>query len=221
MKQMRRRPEVQHIAIVGDDNGVTIMQFVTCSPGTKDWPGWTREATNEAIDNEIERTGHGGLAWFRINPEDMPADRLHRDAWVWNGSKVVVDLNRIKPTPTLDKPPSIVDTGPGSIRVDFDPTPLYEEIDKLRREVVDQFAANTQAIIDYLVRYMSEINIAMNALKSDAEASDDKVRMVRERCRHMLAHEGASLNPRRSWQERAQEIVAQHDADAIRLMGTS
>ena len=108
--------------------------------------------------------------------------------------------------------PAVQETTQAVASQHVDLSPLYEEIARLRQDVADQFAANTQATIDHLIRYMSEINIAMNALKSDAEAADDKVRMVRESCRQILGDR---------WQERAQDIVAQHDADAIRLMGAS
>ena len=34
---------------------------------------------------------------FLIDPEQIPKSREHRDAWVWNGERIVVDESRIRP----------------------------------------------------------------------------------------------------------------------------
>jgi hypothetical protein len=121
-----------------------------------------------------------------IDIADLPKE--HRDAWVWNGGKVVVDPSRI-PRPTLDKPPSIVDTGPGRIRVDFDPTPLYEEIETLKQQNVDLADRLTQ-LIDYVTHVrLIEANktLAINATKSDAEVPTAEQQKIREAARHYLS----------------------------------
>lgn len=91
------KPEVQHIAITVADGSLAIMQFVT-NDGRQ-----TREATDEAITEEIERAGIKAMAWRRISPEDIPANRTDRDAWADTGKAITVDpvrkaaLERAKP----------------------------------------------------------------------------------------------------------------------------
>src|SRR5690606_23144304 len=48
----------------------------------------------------------GGKFVAVINADELP-DRTHRDAWVWDGQRVVVDESRIKPKAApVDAPPA-------------------------------------------------------------------------------------------------------------------
>src|SRR5690606_20424777 len=85
---------------------VGLMQFVTRQHPWKDDPGWTREATDAAIEAEIQRAGCEATEWHRVGPDAIPSDRTHRDAWVWDGQRVVIDETRIKPKAPVDAPPA-------------------------------------------------------------------------------------------------------------------
>lgn len=65
---------------------------------------------------------------------DLPADRTHRDAWVWDGSRVVVDETRIKPKPVAEP------VREGSVPV-HDP-----RLDQIGPELAQQMAAAFEAM---------------------------------------------------------------------------
>ncbi len=132
MKQKRPSPDVQHIVLVKGDGGVGHMQFVTRQHPWKDDPGWTREATDAAIEAEIQRAGCEVTEWHRVGPDAIPSDRSHRDAWVWDGSRIVIDESRIKPRSVaqpqaVQHQPAPADTAP--IRAE-----LKEEIASVRKD---------------------------------------------------------------------------------------
>lgn len=80
------KPEVQCIAITVADGSLAIMQFVTNDGRRK------RDATDDAITKEIGRAGIKAVAWRRISPRDIPADRTDRDAWRDDGKTIEVDV---------------------------------------------------------------------------------------------------------------------------------
>jgi hypothetical protein len=87
-------PEVQLIAISRPDGGVSIMHFVTKQQRSENDPGWTREATDEAIEAEIAKSGKGDhLGWRRIKTDDIPADRSFREAWAHD---LTVDMDKAR-----------------------------------------------------------------------------------------------------------------------------
>ncbi len=90
-------PDVQLVAMSMADGSIAIMQFVTRQHPYRGDPGWSRDATDAAIQAEIRRAGLAPVSWARIDKDDLPSDRSARDAWVWDGEKVVVDPSRIKP----------------------------------------------------------------------------------------------------------------------------
>ncbi len=82
------RPETSAIAITCEDGSLVIMHFVTHDPSA----GWTREATDEAINREIARTsGVKSVRWRRIAVSELPSERTYRNAWVDNGTTITVD----------------------------------------------------------------------------------------------------------------------------------
>jgi hypothetical protein len=83
--------KVQHIAITMDDGSVAVMQFVLDPrlpagarlPGLDEAAG-TREASDEAIQHEIDRsafTPRTPVSWRRMDRSEYPEDRTFRDAW--------------------------------------------------------------------------------------------------------------------------------------------
>lgn len=91
-------PEVQHIAISMPDGSVAIMQFITRQQRHHDDPGWEREATDQAIEDEISRTAGvtPNSGWRRIDLADIPADRAFRNAWVDSGKTIAVDMPKAR-----------------------------------------------------------------------------------------------------------------------------
>ena len=76
---------VQLVGLSMPAGPVAIMAFVVAPH---------RPPTDENISAEIARTGlPTPLYWRRIDPEDVPADRTHRDAWRMsaNGGPIWVD----------------------------------------------------------------------------------------------------------------------------------
>lgn len=82
---------VQHIAITMDDGSVAIMQFLldpnlpihAVLPGYDPETG-LREATDEAIQHEIDRSSWGErtpVSWRRMEQSEYPTDRTFRNAW--------------------------------------------------------------------------------------------------------------------------------------------
>lgn len=69
-----------------------------------------------------------------IDDSDLPTDRTHRDAWVWDGQRVVVDETRIKPKPVAEP------VREGSVPV-HDP-----RLDQIGPELAQQMAAAFEAM---------------------------------------------------------------------------
>lgn len=81
--------EVQFIAITFDDGTVGVMQFVL-NPHLPNrqhvvgFDGEKREASDEAVQFEIDKTDWGGptpLSWRRMPFSEIPQDRTFRNAW--------------------------------------------------------------------------------------------------------------------------------------------
>lgn len=85
------KPEIQHIAISQPDGSLAIMQFVT--KGHLDAVGtiFERDATDEAVAEEIAKAGLSPVSWRRIDAVDIPADRQFRAAWRDNG-QIDIDM---------------------------------------------------------------------------------------------------------------------------------
>jgi hypothetical protein len=84
------KPEVKYIAISGNDDSISIMQFVTRSID------FEREAINEAIEKEVLKAGIVCKSWRMIEAHQIPTDRYFRNAWTDNGNAIEVDLNKAK-----------------------------------------------------------------------------------------------------------------------------
>lgn len=68
-----------------------------------------------------------------MSADDLPKDRTHRDAWVWDGSRVVVDESRIRmrPAPAVQSAPAAQPAAdPAPIR-----TEMHAEIARLRKDL--------------------------------------------------------------------------------------
>lgn len=93
--------DIQFIAITMTDGSLGIMQFVT-----DDDAGVIRDATDDAINAEIAKGDLPSASWRRIAPADIPTDRTYRDAWVDNGTAIVIDptkkaaIDAARPPPT-------------------------------------------------------------------------------------------------------------------------
>lgn len=71
---------------------------------------------------------------FLIDASQKPESREHRDAWVWNGERIVVDESRIKPKPATRPAPS------GA-------APAYDpRVDQIGPELAQQMAAAFEAM---------------------------------------------------------------------------
>jgi hypothetical protein len=88
--------KVQHVALTLEDGSLAIMHFILEQKPYGDDPGWTREATDEAILDEIAKGGLPVKNWRRVNLEDIPNDRTYRNAWLDTGSEIVHDLEKVK-----------------------------------------------------------------------------------------------------------------------------
>lgn len=85
-----------------------------------------------------------------IDDSDLPTDRTHRDAWVWDGQRVVVDPARIKPPPAAGsrrQPPAT-----GETVVMADP-----RVDALAREMSRQRQEMAKSLGDLFQQMRSEI----------------------------------------------------------------
>lgn len=89
--------QVQLIAISLANRPVAIMQFITKQQRHGDDPGWMREATDEAITAEIAKAGFGdNIGWRRIERDELPTDRMFRNAWTDTGKSVDVDVPKAR-----------------------------------------------------------------------------------------------------------------------------
>lgn len=99
---MESNVDVQFIGITMEDGYFTFMQFVTCEYGPNGEVRWEREATEEAVNAEIQRAfsapeqPHGQPdTWRFIKRENLPESREHRDAWRDDGTSIVVDETKV------------------------------------------------------------------------------------------------------------------------------
>jgi hypothetical protein len=124
------RHEVEHVAITMADGSIAVMQFITRAwksrLGRKDDEAFAREATDEAIQAEIDKTAFSQpvVSWRRISPADLPKSRDNRDAWRDDGTKIVVDRARIGPQAS--------------------PDPIRAELDALKQRIADLEALRPQ-----------------------------------------------------------------------------
>lgn len=88
------KPETQAIAITRKDGGLSIMRFVTRGM-LNQTEVFEREATAEAVEAEITKSGIDAARWRLIEEGDIPHDRTFRDAWADTG-KVDVDMPKAR-----------------------------------------------------------------------------------------------------------------------------
>lgn len=102
--------EVQHIAITMPDGSLQIMQIVIAAPlrcfspkeailagfvveraddGEEFWSGGI---TDYGVSLELARSGYDRCKWRRIDAEELPTDRLFRDAWADIDGSVTVHM---------------------------------------------------------------------------------------------------------------------------------
>src|SRR5690606_21350642 len=151
MMNRNTRSEAVPIALVGSDRSVSIMYFVTRQAPHKNHPGWEREATDAAISEEIQRAGYEATEWHRVGPDAIPSDRTHRNAWVWDGQRIVIDESRIKPKAApVDAPPA------GAVQA-YDP-----RLDAIAQQLSERF----QGVVEELWR---EFNARQEETLQEAE----------------------------------------------------
>lgn len=140
-----------------------------------------------------------------ISTQDLP--KGNKEAWVWNGQKVVIDPARIK-APRAKRAIERADV----------PADIKALIGELRHDVAAHMQDSFQAMMDdlkrWVIRYQSESAYAINALRSDAEAPTPELRAYRDECRQSLARmaEGKSVD------QVAKEILDTRNADARAVM---
>lgn len=89
-------PDTVHVAIALEDGSTSIMQFVTRQHRSKGDPGWSKEATSDAIESEIAKAGLKAVSWTLIDPRDIPSDRTFRGAWRVDGGRITHCMDRCK-----------------------------------------------------------------------------------------------------------------------------
>ena len=88
---------------------------------------------------------------FLIDPSQIPESREHRDAWVWDGQRIVIDESRIKPKAApVDAPPA------GAVQA-YDP-----RLDTISQQLSERF----QGVVDELRR---EFNAKQEEMLQEAE----------------------------------------------------
>lgn len=88
---------------------------------------------------------------FIITEDQKPTDRTHRDAWVWDGQRIVVDESRIKPKAApVDAPPA------GAVQA-YDP-----RLDAIAQRLSERF----QGVVEELWR---EFNAKQEETLQEAE----------------------------------------------------
>lgn len=200
---------MERIVFVMPDKSVQITQPAPRGRREAEDPmTWFKRVADKARPKEAVGDAH------IVDTADLP-DK-HREAWVWNGSKVIIDPSRIKPPKAVRE---AMQSLPGR---EIDLTPYFTQLrGEIAAEMGQAFQNMKDDIIRWVIRYMSEINVAINALKSDQEASDPMISAIRGECRQRLSEEGAAMNPSRSWDELAAMIKSSHDADTRSVMGVS
>jgi hypothetical protein len=143
-----------------------------------------------------------------LDADAIPDDRTHRDAWVWDGERIVVDPGRVKSHP----PPEEAVPAGGVVMAD-------PRVDTLRREIASDTLSVVEAVVAEMKRWHLRTQLAVNALKEDEEVASAKLRAVREDARRRLAAEGAPAG--KTWRQVAEEIVAERNAEVDTLVGTA
>lgn len=149
--------------------------------------------------------------WACVEESTLP--KGYREAWVWDGSKVVVDPRRIK------APEAIVTQQTASGE------PVAVDLSQVHAEIQQIRAQAAQSILDMrndLLRYHYELQYAINAqkpdsaLQTDNEATTANNIRTRDMARQRLAAIGAPRNM--TWDQVAEEIVMVHNRDADTLV---
>lgn len=90
---------IQFVTIEMADGSVAVMQFLTEYRASVEGEDLLvkREATDEAIEKEIQRSGFSNRkGWRRIERAAIPTDRTFRDAWTASGKGVAVDMGKAR-----------------------------------------------------------------------------------------------------------------------------
>jgi hypothetical protein len=90
---------IQFVAIEMPNGNVAVMQFLTeyRAPVEGEERLVKREATDEAIEQELQRSGFAGRKrWQRIDQADIPTDRTFRNAWKLDGETVGIDMAKAR-----------------------------------------------------------------------------------------------------------------------------
>lgn len=148
----------------------------------------------------------GGELVGVVDAADIPSDRTQREAWVWNGRKIVVDPSRVKPHRAKRAVEQRTDV----------PADLKALISELRQDVAAHMQDSYEAMQRWVIRSETEKNYAMNALRSDEEAPQGLLRDYRDECRASLARMGAPEG--KSFEVVAREILARVEANGKAVM---
>lgn len=102
--------DVQHVAVSMPGGRVAILQIVMRAPLAAfssdaaashgfvvSGEAWERQVTDEGVEQELSRSAglEKRLSWRRIDPSEIPQDRVFRNAWVDSG-KLAVDMPRAR-----------------------------------------------------------------------------------------------------------------------------
>lgn len=147
-----------------------------CRREKEDRAAWLQRVLDKARPEDA-------IGAYLLDRSSLPDD--HRDAWVWDGSKVVVDPSRIQRK--VERQVQRAVDAPASAT--FDPSPFLEQIEHLKKQNLDLADRLTQ-LIDYVTHVrLIEANktLAINATKSDAEVPTAEQQKIREAARHYLS----------------------------------
>lgn len=182
------------VIYVMPDHSVQVFQPAeTSRQEDEDLNAWLERVANKSRPAEA-------VATYSVDDASLPTD--NRDAWVWNGSKVVIDPSRIRP-------PEMVQEAIAALPVARGESPDWSA------EIARQVQAAKTDIVNSVLRYEYEKAYAYNALREDQFVPEGQQRDEREICRRRLAEIGAPHN--KTWLEVANEIISRsnYDADAL------
>ena len=188
------------LVYVMPDNGVLVREICAKARDGENRDQWLERHAHKARPSDAQ-------FWVCVDESGLP--KSNREAWVWDGQRVVVDPSRIRPKTS----PAVVASEPGA---PVDLSPLYELINQVRSEVSHYMAESFAAMRDDVKRYHYELQYALNAVKKDADVPTADDQAVRAGARERLAEIGAAQGL--SWQQVADSIIALHNADADRLV---
>jgi hypothetical protein len=171
-------------------------------------PGEQRPGEPEAV--WLDRTDRRCRKWMPpgatlvavVSVSDLPPSHEHRDAWVWDGTKVVVDPARIRP--------------PAERAPQHRTAPADAGIGHLRQELTQIMAEGFTAISQELKAWQYRTQLVANALKRDEEVTTVEARQTREEARAILAEIGARQG--QTWQDVAEAIAADRNAELRQLV---